>query len=265
MRRCLCQRTRILSLLNAAAGIHPGPRVAALSSEWRTVPEYGALFNLQFCVSHNSPNAIYCRMLPSYGNLSETSSMRWLRPARFAGSHCCTSEAARTLHKVSARAHQRIICCVSAPAPPEDDFYCPAEAKEFFDPFLEALGIPRSAEKSPKQMDARAADLARLAEFQHRGYYLAYLSECPIRASEEPAASTIARLAPTLIRRIRFNYRPKHIAPLGQELNPLIELLRGEGIAPIVTQDQGLALPAPGTGPLDWMELFRRSVAAAAP
>jgi len=158
-----------------------------------------------------------------------------------------------------------LFVALAPPARPEDDFYCPAEAKEFFDPFLEALGIPRSAEKSPKQMDARAADLARLAEFQHRGYYLAYLSECPIRASEEPAASTIARLAPTLIRRIRFNYRPKHIAPLGQELNPLIELLRGEGIAPIVTQDQGLALPAPGTGPLEWMELFRRSVVAAAP
>jgi hypothetical protein len=158
-----------------------------------------------------------------------------------------------------------LFVALAPPARPEDDFYGPAESKEFFDPFLEALEIPRSAEKSPKQTDARAADLARLAEFQHRGYYLVYLSECPIRASEEPTASTIARLAPTLIRRIRFNYRPKHIAPLGQELNPLIEILRGEGITPIITSDRGLALPAPGTGPLDWMELFRRSVAAAAP
>jgi hypothetical protein len=162
--------------------------------------------------------------------------------------------------------HMSVLFVVLAPpVRPEDDFYGPPESKEFFDPFLEALEIPRSAEKSVKQTDAHAADLARLAEFQHRGYYLAYLSECPIQASEEPAASTIARLAPTLIRRIRFNYRPKHIAPLGQELNPLIEILRGEGITPIITSDRGLALPAPGTGPLDWMELFRRSVAAAAP
>jgi hypothetical protein len=154
---------------------------------------------------------------------------------------------------------------LAPPARPEDDFYAPAESKEFFDPFLEALEIPRSAEKLPKLTDPHAADLARLAEFQHRGYYLAYISECPIRASEEPAEATIARLAPTLIRRIRFNYRPKHVAPLGQDLNPLIEILRGEGIAAIITSDRGLALPAPGTGPLEWMELFRRSVAAAAP
>jgi hypothetical protein len=154
---------------------------------------------------------------------------------------------------------------LAPPARTEDDFYAPAESKEFFDPFLEAMEVPRSTEKSPKPADAHAAELGRLAEFQHRGYYLVYLSECPIRASEEPAATTIARLAPTLLRRIRFNYRPKHIAPLGSELNPLIEIFKGEGIAPIVTQANGLALPAPGTGPLDWLELFRRSVAAAAP
>ena len=74
--------------------------------------------------------------------------------------------------------------------------------------------------------DSHAADTARLAEFQRRGYYLAYLSECPIPENREPAASTIARLGPTLIRRIRFNYRPKHIAPLGQELFPLVEYVK---------------------------------------
>jgi len=148
---------------------------------------------------------------------------------------------------------------------PEDDFYGPPESKEFFDPFLDALEIYSSTDRAALGSDAQAADTARLAEFQRRGYYLAYLSECPILETLEPAASTVARLGPTLIRRIRFNYRPKHVAPLGQELFPLVDMLRVAGIGPLLTLDQGLALPAPRTGDREWMELFRRSVATAAP
>jgi len=147
----------------------------------------------------------------------------------------------------------------------EDDFYGPAKSKEFFDPFLEALEIPASTERTAPGSDAQAADTARLMEFQRRGYYLAYLSECPIPENGEPAASTVARLGSTLIRRIRFNYRPKHVAPLGQELFPLVDVLRVAGIGPILTLDQGLTLPTPRTGDREWMELFRRSVATAAP
>jgi hypothetical protein len=147
---------------------------------------------------------------------------------------------------------------------PEDDFYGPAEAKEFFDPFLEALEIPGAIEMAAPGSEARAADLARLAEFQRRGYYLAYLSECPIPESEEASASTIARLTPTLIRRIRFNYKPKHTAPLGPELFPLVETLRVAGIGPILTLDQGLTLPTPRTGDREWMDLFQRAVATVA-
>ncbi len=104
-----------------------------------------------------------------------------------------------------------------------------------------------------------------LAEFQRRGYYLTYLSECPIPEHVEPVQTTIDRLAGTLIRRIRFNYRPKDIAPLGQELLPLIEKLRATGIGPLLTLDNGQVLPIPGAGAADSTELFRRVVSAAAP
>jgi hypothetical protein len=147
----------------------------------------------------------------------------------------------------------------------EDDFYGPAESQEFSDPFLDALEIPAHAEKTAPDLDAHARKSARLAEFQRRGYYLAYLSECPIPQSVEPAASTIARLAPTLIRRIRFNYKPKYIAPLGQELLPLAEMLKVAGIGPILTLDQGLPLPIPQAGRRESMELFRKSVAVVSP
>jgi len=157
-----------------------------------------------------------------------------------------------------------LFVALAPPVRPEDDFYGHAGSKEFSDPFLEALEIPGSTEKAAPGSGPHAADSARLAEFQRRGYYLAYLSECPIPENDVPAAATIARLSTTLIRRIRFNYKPKHIAPLGQELFPLVELLRVAGIGPIMTLDQGLPLPTPKTGGGEWMELFRRTVAAVA-
>jgi hypothetical protein len=144
---------------------------------------------------------------------------------------------------------------------PEDDFYGPSESKEFADPFPEALEIHSSADKALPGTDAHAIDSAILVEFQRKGYYLAYLSECPIPENEEPTASTIARLSPMLIRRIRFNYKPKQIAPLGQELFPLVEMLRVAGIGPILMLDQGLALPAPRTGDRAWLDLFQKAVA----
>jgi hypothetical protein len=147
----------------------------------------------------------------------------------------------------------------------EDDFYGPAESKEFFDPFLDALEIPPHAGKAAPELDALAIASARLAEFQHRGDYLAYLSECPMPENGEPPATTIARLSPTMLRRIRFNYKPKHIAPLGQELFPLVDLLRVAGIGPILTLDQGLDLPSPRTGDRGWMDLFQKAVASVPP
>lgn len=162
--------------------------------------------------------------------------------------------------------HIGILFIALAPPPrPEDEFYAPAESKEFFDPFLAALDIPAPADKVAHGSDTRATDSLRLADFQRRGYYLACLSECPIPANVEPAASTIARLAPTLIRRMRFNYKPKHVAPLGQELLPLVDLLTAAAIGPVLTLDQGLALSVPRTGDREWTKLFRRAVAPAAP
>jgi hypothetical protein len=158
-----------------------------------------------------------------------------------------------------------LFVALAPPAGKEDDFYGPAKLKEFFDPFLEALEIPASAQKLAAQADAHTADLARLEEFQRRGYYLTYLSECPIGESGETAAMTIARLGQTLIRRIRFSYRPKYVAPLGQELVPMVEMLIVAGIGPVLTQEQGQVLPIPSTGSREWMDLFRGSLTAVAP
>ena len=143
--------------------------------------------------------------------------------------------------------HIGVLFIALAPLPrPEDDFYGPPESKELFNHVLDELGIPVHQDPSRQESEPTAIASARLLEFQRKGYYLAYLSECPITGTEEPIAATISRLAPTLVRRIRLNYKPKQIAPLGPELTPLAEVLKGAGIGSIVTLDQGTALSAHG-------------------
>ena len=148
---------------------------------------------------------------------------------------------------------------------PEEDFYSQAGSKEFTDPFLEALDIRSSKDGAAPELDNDAPNSAKLAEFQRRGYFLAYLSECQLPKDAEPAASTITRLGTTLLRRIRFNYRPKHIAPIGPELFPLVEMLKDAGLGPVLILDCGLALPIPRTGDKERLELFRRTVTAVLP
>lgn len=157
-----------------------------------------------------------------------------------------------------------LFIALAPPAHTADDFYAPARSNEFFDPFMEVLEISSPMEKSVAEEDPCASDLSKLAEFQRRGFFLAYLSECPLPEIIETAEQIIQRLGPTLIRRIKFNYRPKQIAPLGQELSPLVGMLNGQGIGHVLTTAHDQPLPLPGTGSQEWMQLFRRSVTAGA-
>jgi hypothetical protein len=115
--------------------------------------------------------------------------------------------------------------------PVKDDFYRPPESEEFFNSSLNAVGISDSDRKDHEAMDPAAIAASRLAEFQRRGYYLSYLSECAIHTGDDRADILISRLAPTLLRRIRFNYKPRHIAILGSELGPLVEFLERAGMS----------------------------------
>lgn len=129
----------------------------------------------------------------------------------------------------------------------ENDFYGPPIARNFFDSMMRAAEIVIAPEN----------DAAKLAEFQHRGYYVSYLSECPIPADRVAADAAISRLGPNLVRRIRFNYKPKQIAVLGTTLAPLIEILTTAGLSSLLHADraQPMAFPEadrlnvrPGTG-----------------
>lgn len=151
---------------------------------------------------------------------------------------------------------------LSPPSRPADDFYGPAESKDLFDPFLEALEIPLVSDKAGSESGAQARQEARLVEFQRRGYYLVHLSECPLGEETERGAGAISRLGATLVRRIRYNYKPKGIAVLGYELTPLIDLLKSAGVHPLVTAPEGAVLPVPKTGDTTGANLVRRALAA---
>jgi hypothetical protein len=64
-----------------------------------------------------------------------------------------------------------------------------------------------------------------LAEFQRRGFFLAYAVECPVESPEELAAS-LSRLAPTVLLRVSASYKPKFVAPISHVLRPLIPLFQ---------------------------------------
>jgi hypothetical protein len=161
----------------------------------------------------------------------------------------------------------------------EDDFYKPPESGDFFDPFLTALNLLpdadrrklllETAEIRPQtESNGRVGGPARLLDFQKRGYFMTYLSECPVTqlasagqgAEATAARERFSRLAPTLIQRIRFNYRPQRVVLLGTQMSPLIGVLEQAGLGPLLLLDRGAPLTIPSTGDGSSVDLFRRAV-----
>ena len=133
--------------------------------------------------------------------------------------------------------HINLLLVAASPFPgPQNDFYRPPESQEFFAPLMQSVGVLDSGEGKEPGADTRESNIAKLVEFQRRGYYLAYLAECPLPKTDTVAAA-ISRLAPALVRRIRFNYSPKHITILDEALSPLIAILGQAGMESLLLPD----------------------------
>jgi len=140
----------------------------------------------------------------------------------------------------------------------EDDFYRSPESAPVLDSLAEALQLSTSEDVAVPSGAAHQAGRARLIEFQRRGFYFAYVSECPLPAGSDnvqagekwDTAEVLRRLAPTSVKRILFNYKPKRVALLGTELQPLVEMLKqaGMGANLLLDGEAPLALPNPGDG-----------------
>jgi hypothetical protein len=136
------------------------------------------------------------------------------------------------------------------------DFYDasprPPAAREIL---LDALGIPAAAAEPARapgesRDSGASATESRLAEFQRRGFFFASISECPL--PDGAAAQAVARLAPTLAKRIQFSYKPKSVVLLSDALSSLVPLLAqaGQGIR-IVPDGAALAWPRAGDRPAE--------------
>jgi hypothetical protein len=100
--------------------------------------------------------------------------------------------------------------------------------------------------------------VARLNEFQRRGFYLAFLVECPPESGDDVAnsreaspansAERCANFGPTLLKRIKFSYRPKHIVPLSTALRPLVPMFEQAGLGESLILDDGNPFELPNSG-----------------
>jgi hypothetical protein len=63
------------------------------------------------------------------------------------------------------------------------------------------------------------------AELQHNGIFLVYAVECPLPAGTD-AAEAARRAAPTLIKRVRFSYKPESIVLFSPATAELLRPLR---------------------------------------
>jgi hypothetical protein len=126
------------------------------------------------------------------------------------------------------------------------DFYDasprPPGAREIL---LDALGIPALAAVSGAP--GASATESRLSEFQRRGFFYASVSECALPQGGEPL--TVERLAPTLVKRIQFSYKPKSVVLLSVALSPVVPLLAGAGQGIRILPDGApISFPRAGDG-----------------
>ncbi len=128
-----------------------------------------------------------------------------------------------------------------AGAPPcgiENDFYNTAgadgsgslSAGNSADRLFEALDIPSGAGNREES----------LAEFQRRGYFLAFAVECP----SDVTGSIVEQLSPAVLKRIQFSYKPRFIVLLSSSTQPLIRALEKTGL--------GNRLVLPNDSAINW-------------
>jgi hypothetical protein len=161
-----------------------------------------------------------------------------------------------------------------AEAPParvEDYFYSydAAGAAErsrpsrvFLESLFEGVGISREEGKS---------DEACLGEFQRRGFFLADALECPweeiksgpgAEAEQSGGFELWQRIAPILVKRIQFSYKPRHMVLLSARMRHLIPVLQQAGLGERLLLHQGLPLDLSGAQNPIAQAQFRAGLAA---
>ncbi len=140
--------------------------------------------------------------------------------------------------------HIHVLVLDAAPPPaPEDQFYrAAASAPRSVASQIFFAEITKSAGLQPSES---AHEEATLAEFQRRGFFLAYAVECPVE-SHALLDAAVTRLASTVLLRINASYKPKFIAPVSPALQPLLPMLQSSSWAERLILHEGRPFDHPG-------------------
>ncbi|MFZ0232923.1 MAG: hypothetical protein WA772_16175 [Candidatus Acidiferrales bacterium] len=141
---------------------------------------------------------------------------------------------------------QVLLLDAAPPAELEDYFYRPAQSpsersvasRMFFDELAKCVGHARSTATQEE---------STLAEFQKRGFFLAYAVECPVESSSD-LAQAVNRLASTVLLRVNSSYKPKLVAPISRDLQQLIPLLQLKGWSEKLILHEGEPFDDPSLG-----------------
>jgi hypothetical protein len=125
----------------------------------------------------------------------------------------------------------------------------PPSAIRDYGALLDGLGIPGPPAAADLNLQAQNF-LSRLTEFQRRGFYLGFLSECALtnaggEAVSDGASELCAQYGPTLIKRIQYSYKPKQIVPLSHALGPLVTMIERAGLGESLVLDNGSPFELP--------------------
>lgn len=137
-----------------------------------------------------------------------------------------------------------LILYLSPPQRVEDYFYRPAHSREersassraFFDGVLAAAGINPDDGNSEETL---------LAEFQRAGIFVTECCECPVEGTGMLSEDLPVRMAPSLLRRVQFSYKAKHILVLSSELAPLIPFFCQAGLGENLLLRDGKSIDIP--------------------
>lgn len=117
----------------------------------------------------------------------------------------------------------KVLLLDGAPPPRIEDYFYQATkdrsvrsiaSRAYFDELLKTAGVVTG-----KEIQEEPA----LADFQRRGFFLAYAVECPFEDQPDPQGA-LRRLAPTVLKRVQNSYLPAYVVPLSPPTQELIRL-----------------------------------------
>jgi hypothetical protein len=120
---------------------------------------------------------------------------------------------------------------------------------------LSATGLLAMAQG---QVSGRAA---ALTEFQHRGYFLTHVLECPSEVTGGPDRGAMENQLPLVLARIRRSLRPKRIAVIAQSLDGLLARFAASELGATLLLDDGKAFALDAADPAAATARLREALA----